>query len=308
MLPPMPDEFVIDDPAFEALLAPDARLERLATGAIWSEGPVYFVADDCVVWSDIPNNRMLRWSAVDGMRIHRQPSGFTNGHTLDHEGRLVSCSHGHRRVERTEVDGSIAVLVDRFKGHRLNSPNDVVVKSDGTIWFTDPPYGIVSNVEGHAAPSELGACHVFRFDPALATLTSMTAGLQEPNGLAFAPDESKLYVSDTSIAQGRGDHHHVFEFDVIDGRRLGQRRMFAAIAPGVADGFRLDASGNLYISSADSIQVYAPDGHRLGKIAVPEKVANCVFGGPDGNRLFIAASSSLYAITLNARGATSSAS
>lgn len=300
----MPPDFVIDDPAFERLLVPEARLERLATGAIWSEGPVYFAADECVVWSDIPNNRMLRWSARDGMHVHRQPSGFTNGHTLDREGRLVSCSHGNRHVERTEADGHVVALVDRFEGRRLNSPNDVVVKADGTLWFTDPPYGIVSNVEGHAAPSELGACHVFRFDPVSATLTSVTAGLQEPNGLAFAPDESKLYVSDTSIAQGRGDHHHVFVFDVIDGRRLGHGRVFAAIAPGVADGFRLDASGNLYISSGDSIQVHAPDGRRLGKIMVPEKVANCVFGGPDGRRLFIAASSSLYALTLNTRGAT----
>ncbi len=299
----MPSDFVIDDPAFLALLVPEARLERLATGAVWSEGPVYFAAGDFVVWSDIPNNRMLRWSAREGVRVHRQPAGFTNGHTLDREGRIVSCSHGHRRVERTEADGRVLALVDCFEGLRLNSPNDVVVKSDGTIWFTDPPYGIVSNVEGHAAPSEIGACHVFRFDPSAATLTSMTASLQEPNGLAFSPDESKLYVSDTSSAQGRGDHHHVFEFDVIDGRCLGHRRVFAAIEPGVADGFRLDVSGNLYISSADSIQVYAPDGHRLGTIAVPEKVANCVFGGPNGNRLFIAASSSLYAITLNARGA-----
>ncbi|MEP7328277.1 MAG: SMP-30/gluconolactonase/LRE family protein [Betaproteobacteria bacterium] len=298
----MPPDFTIDDPALARLLPSGARLERLATGAIWSEGPVYFAADDSVVWSDIPNNRMLRWSARDGMSIFRAPSGFTNGHTLDREGRLVSCSHGHRRLERTEADGRVITLVEHFEGKRLNSPNDVVVKSDGTIWFTDPPYGIVSNVEGHAAPSELGVCHVFRFDPDTAILTSMTGALQEPNGLAFSPDESKLYVSDTSIAQGRGEHHHVFVFDVIDGRHLAHGRVFAPIEPGVADGFRLDTDGNLYISSADSIQVYAPDGHRLGKIAVPEKVANCTFGGTAGNRLFIAASASLYAITLNAEG------
>ena len=303
MLPSMPPELTIDDPAFAQLLAPNARLERLATGAIWSEGPVYDAAADCVIWSDIPNNRMLRWSALEGMGVFRAPSGFTNGHTLDREGRLVSCSHGNRRIERTEADGRVGMLVDQFEGKRLNSPNDIVVKSDGTIWFTDPPYGIVSNIEGHAAASELGVCHVFRFDPDSATLTSVTSDLQEPNGLAFSPDESKLYVSDTSIAQGRGDHHHVFVFDVMDGGRLGHARVFAAIEPGVADGFRLDTAGNLYISSADSIQVYAPNGRRLGKIAVPEKVANCTFGGPTGNRLYIVASSSLYAITLNAKGA-----
>ncbi len=295
--------FTIDDDAFRQLLVPGAQLERLATGAVWSEGPAWIAADDSVVWSDIPNNRMLRWSARDGMAVFRARSGFTNGHTLDREGRLVSCSHGHRRVERTEPDGRVVTLVDAFAGKRLNSPNDVVVKSDGTIWFTDPPYGIVSNHEGHAAPSELGVCNVFRFDPADGTLRAVAGRLQEPNGLAFAPDESKLYVSDTSSAQGRGDHHHVFVFDVIDGARLANSRTFARIAPGVPDGFRLDRAGNLYISSEDSIQVYAPDGHRLGTIAVPEKVGNCTFGGPDGNRLFIAASSSLYAITLNARGA-----
>ncbi|MEO6565475.1 MAG: SMP-30/gluconolactonase/LRE family protein [Casimicrobiaceae bacterium] len=299
----MSHAFTVDDDAFRQLLVPGARLERLATGAIWSEGPVWLAADDGVVWSDIPNNRMLRWSPRAGMAVFRAPSGFTNGHTLDREGRLVSCSHGHRRLERTEPDGRVITLVDTFEGKRLNSPNDVVVKSDGTIWFTDPPYGIVSNVEGHAAPSELGVCHVFRFDPVDGTLRAVASGLQEPNGLAFAPDESKLYVSDTSSAQGRGDHHHVFAFDVIDGTRLANGRVFASIAPGVPDGFRLDRAGNLYISSADSIQVYAAAGQRLGTIAVPEKVGNCTFGGPDNNRLFIVASSSLYAITLRAQGA-----
>jgi len=300
---PMTHPFTIDDDNFLQLLEPGAQLERLATGAIWSEGPVYVANDDSVTWSDIPNNRMLRWSTRDGMSVFRAPSGFTNGHTLDRDGRLVSCSHGHRRLERTEPDGRVITLVDAFEGKRLNSPNDVVVKSDGTIWFTDPPYGIVSNIEGHAAPSELGGCHVFRFDPADGTLRSVASSLQEPNGLAFAPDESKLYVSDTSSAQGRGDHHHVFVFDVVDGTQLAKGRVFASIAPGVPDGFRLDTMGNLYISSADSIQVYAPDGRRLGRIAVPEKVGNCTFGGPDSNRLFIVASASLYAITLNARGA-----
>jgi gluconolactonase len=295
--------FTIDDPAFEALLRVDSHLTRLATGAIWSEGPVYLAEDDCVLWSDIPNDRILRWSARDGMRVFRAPGNFTNGHTRDREGRLVSCSHGARRVERTEQDGSIVTLVDRYQGKRLNSPNDLVVKSDGTIWFTDPPYGIVSDYEGHAAPSELGACHVFRFDPASGELTVLTDIMHEPNGIAFSPDESKLYVSDTSLAQGRGTNHHIMQFDVIEGKCIANGRVFAVIEPGVPDGFRLDTAGNVYASSEDSIQVYAPDGHRLGKILVPERVGNCTFGGPDMQRLFIAASSSLYAITLAARGA-----
>ena len=295
--------FVVDDPLFETLLQPASHVERLATGAVWSEGPVYFAEDDSVLWSDIPNNRMLRWSARDGMSVFRAPANFTNGHTRDREGRLVSCSHGGRRVERTEQDGTIVTLVDRCQGKRLNSPNDLVVKSDGTIWFTDPPYGIVSNVEGYAAPSELGACYVFRFDPVSEELAIVIDSMEEPNGIAFSPDEAKLYVADSGAAQGRGRHHHILAFDVVGGGRLANGRVFAVVAPGVADGFRLDTHGNLYTSSEDSIQVFAPDGHRLGKILVPEKVGNCTFGGADGKRLFIAASSSLYAITLAACGA-----
>ena len=198
------------------------------------------------------------------------------------------------------------IVVSHYQGRRLNSPNDVVVKRDGSIWFTDPPYGIVSDHEGHQADSELGDCYVFRFDPATGALRIVSDGIEEPNGLAFSPDETVLYVSDTSAAlrkDGSGNHH-IVAFDVLGGQDLANPRVFADIHPGLADGFRVDVHGFLYTSSADSVQVYAPDGTRIGRIAVPEKVGNLVFGGDAGDELFICASSSLYRIRLNTRGAT----
>ena len=290
------------DRRFSTLLKPDASLVRLATGAIWSEGPVYFHEDDSVVWSDIPNNRLLRWSVEDGMTVWRQPSNFENGHYRDFEGRLLSCEHGGRCLSRTEPDGRKVILVDRYQGKRLNSPNDLVVKSDGTIWFTDPPYGILSDDEGYKAESELGACYVFRFEPGTGDLTIVTDEMIYPNGLAFSPDETVLYVADTSSALDPKDSRHFMAFDVVDGRRLQNGRGFAVIEPGLADGFRVDVHGNIFTSSADSVQVYASDGVRLGKILVPEKVGNLTFGGRARDRLYIAASSSLYAMDLNTQG------
>ncbi len=279
-------------------------LERLCTGAIWGEGPVWMPELGSILWSDIPNNRLLRWSAQQGMSVFRAPANFTNGNYRDAQGRLVSCSHGGRCIERTEADGSVTVLVERYQGKRLNSPNDLVVKSDGTIWFTDPPYGILSNDEGYQAPSELGDNYVFRFDPASAALDIVSALVEEPNGLAFSPDESLLYVADTSAAlrTDGGGNHHIMVFDVVDGKTLDRGRLFAVVAPGLADGFRVDARGWIYTSSADSIQVYHPDGTLLGKIHVPEKIANCTFGGPLRDELYIAASTSLYRIRLNTSG------
>ena len=294
----------IHDVRMLSVLSPDSALERLCGGAEWGEGPVWLDAQQCVLWSDIPNNRLLRWSAADGMTVFRAPAEFTNGNYLDREGRLVSCSHGRRAIERTEADGSVMVLVDRHGAGRLNSPNDLVVKSDGTIWFSDPPYGIASDREGYAAPSEQAANHVFRFDPASGRLDAVTALVEEPNGLAFSPDERLLYVSDTSAAlrADGGGHHQIMVFDVVDGRGLANGRVFAVVEPGLPDGFRVDANGWIYTSSQDGIQVYHPDGTRLGKIRVPEKVANCTFGGAGRNELYIAASSSLYRIRLNTCG------
>ena len=290
--------FEVYDDRFQQMLQEGAALEKHFTGTKWAEGPVYFSEGDYVLWSDIPNDRMMRWSAAEGASVFRQPAGYTNGNYRDREGRLVSCEHGNRRISRTEPDGTVVTLVDRFEGKRLNSPNDLVVKSDGTIWFTDPPYGILSDHEGHKADSEIGACYVFRFAPATDELSIVGDDFDRPNGLCFSPDESVLYVGDT------GEPKNIRAFDVVDGARIANGRVFAEVRPGIADGFRVDAAGNMFTSAWDGIQVYSPAGELLGKILVPEqRTANCVFGGPDKRRLYIAADTSLYSIALNATGA-----
>ena len=302
------------DPRFASVAQGAGSLECLVSGAVWSEGPVWLHETGEVLWSDIPNNRMLAWHPVHGQRVWREAVEFTNGHVREADGALLHCSHGLRAVVRTRLDaqgqpvGADEIVVDRYQGRRLNSPNDVVVKRDGTVWFTDPPYGIVSDREGHRAESELGRCYVFRLDPAQpgGALRIVSDAVEEPNGLAFSPDESVLYVSDTSAAlrQDGSGHHHIVAFDVIGGQDLARPRVFAEINPGLADGLRVDLHGFVYTSSADSVQVYHPDGTRIGRIPVPEKVGNLVFGGPQGNALYICASRSLYRIVLNTRGAT----
>ncbi len=291
---------VFDD-RMRALVPDHAKIRVLATGAIWSEGPVYLPKEEAVIWSDIPNDRMLRWSANDGMSVFRSPAIFTNGNTLDHEGRLVQCSHGQRAVVRTEHDGSVKVLVDRWEGRRFNSPNDLVVHPDGSIWFTDPPYGILSNREGYKAESEIEAHHVFRFDPTTGDLRVVVTDVDEPNGLAFSPDSSLLYVADTSADRNPKGNHHIRVYR-IDGKRALDGRLFCVVDPGLADGFRVDVHGNIFTSSSDSIQLYAPDGTLLGKIPIPERVGNCCFGGPGKNVLYIAASTSLYSVELTTTG------
>jgi gluconolactonase len=299
------------DPRFAAVAQGAGGLERLCTGAVWSEGPVWMREDQSLLWSDIPNNRMLRWHADSGMTVWRDDAEFTNGHVREADGSLLHCSHGLRALVRTRFGANLKplgdeVLVSHYQGRRLNSPNDVVVKRDGSIWFTDPPYGILSNREGHQAESELGANHVFRFDPVKKEMRIVSALIEEPNGLAFSLDESLLYVSDTSAAtrtDGSG-HHHIVVFDVVGSQELVNPRVFAVVEPGLADGFRVDVHGFIYTSSEDSVQVYHPDGTRIGRIAVPEKVGNVVFGGEAGDELFICASTSLYRVRLNTRGAT----
>lgn len=292
-----------------ALFRADSLLEKVATGATWSEGPVWIQEEQCLLWSDIPNNRMLRWSEAHGLAVWRDQVGFTNGHCRDQDGHILHCSHGQRAIIRTRLlngldDTVDEVVVDHYQGRRLNSPNDVVVKRDGTIWFTDPPYGILSDEEGYKAPSELRHNYVFRFDPQLNSLSIASDYLDEPNGLAFSPDERVLYVSDTSAALrpvGLGNHH-VVAFDVDSAGVLSAPRVFAEITPGLPDGFRLDTQGYLYISSESGVQIYHPDGTRLAVIQVPEKVGNLTFGGPNNDCLYICASTSLYRIQLNTKG------
>ena len=299
------------DPRFVAIAPPAARLERLATGAVWSEGPVWRPETEELLWSDIPNNRMLVWHAQRGLSVWREPADFSNGHVREADGAILHCSHGQRAVLRTRFDAQGRALPDEtvvshYQGRRLNSPNDVVVRRDGTIWFTDPPYGIASDREGYRADSELGDHYVFRFDPASGALQIVSDLVEEPNGLAFSTDERVLYITDTSAAlrTDGGGNHHIMAFDVVGGQALAAPRVLAVVNPGLADGLRVDIHGFIYTSSADSVQVYHPDGTRIGRIPVPEVVGNLCFGGAAGDELFICASSSLYRIVLATRGAT----
>ena len=296
------NEFEVYDERFLYLILGNAWVEKIYTGTLWAEGPVYFADGDYLVWSDIPNNRMLRWAGGQ-VSVFRDFSNNSNGNTRDRQGRLVTCEHGARRVTRTEPEGSVTVLVDQFRGKKLNSPNDVVVKSDGTVWFTDPPYGILSDYEGQIAKSEYGGCYVFRFNPATGVLDPVVEDFNKPNGIAFSPDESKLYVVDTGRSHSPEGEHHIRVFSVDDQGRLSGGEVFAEVSPGIPDGLRVDIQGNIWTSAGDGVQCYAPDGVRLGKIMVPEPVSNLTFGGPKRNRLFITATTSLYAVYVAATGA-----
>ncbi len=303
--PSYPDPAVIAlSPRFRRHMIMNAAVERLHQGTRWGEGPVWFADHRCLLWSDIPNNRILRWDEHTGtVTPFRQPSNHANGNTRDREGRLVTCEHGARRVTRTERDGRITVLADRFEGRRLNSPNDVVVAADGAVWFTDPPFGILSDYEGERAESEVAPA-TYRLDPvtgALAMVDDTTAG---PNGLAFSPDGRILY-----LVESRGEpHRRILAFDV-DGTRLSGRRVLIDAGPGgTPDGFRCDELGNLWCGwgmgtpELDGVMVFAPDGEPIGRIALPERCANVCFGGPNRSRLFMAAGQGLYALHVNTRG------
>ena len=296
------NEFEIHDKRFLHLILGNAWVERLYTGTLWAEGPVYFADGDYLLWSDIPNNRMLRWAGGHAS-VHRDFSNHSNGNTRDRQGRLITCEHGGRRLTRTEPDGTITVLVDQFQGKKLNSPNDVVVKSDGTIWFTDPPYGILSDYEGQAAESEYGGAHVFRFDPATGLLEVIADDFNKPNGIAFSPDERTLYIVDTGFSHTHDGEHHIRTFSVDREGRVKGGSVFAEISPGLADGLRVDIQGNVWTSAGDGIHCYAPDGCLFGKILVPETVSNLTFGGPKRNRLFVTATTSLYAVYVGVTGA-----
>jgi gluconolactonase len=296
--------FEVLDERFRKLCNKTAKLEKLYEGCRWAEGPAYVPAGRYLVWSDIPNDRMLRYDECDGhVSVFRQPANNTNGHTVDRQGRLVSCEHRGRRVVRTEFDGAITVLADRWNGKRLNSPNDVVVKSDGSVWFTDPAYGIDWDYEGERAESEIGACNVYRIDPQSGACEIVCDDCVRPNGLAFSPDESKLYIADTGISHMENGPRHIRVFDVVDGRTLRGGEVFATCTAGVFDGFRFDEDGRMWTSAADGVHCYLPDATLIGKIRVPEVVANVCFGQARRNRLYICATTSLYAYYLLVRGA-----
>ncbi|MDZ8225683.1 SMP-30/gluconolactonase/LRE family protein [Nostoc sp. ChiVER01] len=298
----MPEAIEIYDDRLRAIVRPGASLQKLANGAVHSEGPVYFHEDDSVVWSDAHGNRLLRWSPTDNVTVLRDPSDYQSGNYRDLEGRLVACSSGLRAIIRRENNGEWKVLVDRYQGKRLNSPNDLVVKSDGTIWFTDPPYGITEPNQGYGGEQEQPGSYVYRFDPSTGEIYPVVTDMVRPNGLAFSPDESILYVSDTAAFNIPGGPHHIRVYEVMADRYVKNGRVFAVIEPGQPDGLRVDEHGNVFTSSQDSVQIYAPDGTRLGKIFVPETSANLTFGGKESDRLFITAGHSLYVIDLNTRG------
>lgn len=293
--------YEIRDPRFRDLLVSSAALDELYTGCRWAEGPVWFNDGGYLLFSDIPNERVLRWIEGAGTSVYRAPSNFINGNTRDREGRLVSCEHGGRRVIRTEIDGTITTLADRYQGKRLNSPNDVVVKSDGSVWFSDPSYGILSDYEGYKADEEQPSRNVYRLDPVNGELTVVVDDFLQPNGLCFSPDERLLYVADSGASHKPDAPRHIRVFDVSDGN-LTNGRVFAHIDKGIPDGMRTDVEGNLWSSAADGVHCFHPDGTLLGKILVPQAVANLTFGGPRKNRLFITASTSLYAIYTATRG------
>ncbi len=292
------------DRRFAPLVNPNARLDRLFTGCRWAEGPAYFPAHRALVWSDIPNDRMLRFDeATETVGVFRAPAGYSNGNTVDRQGRLVTCEHGNRRVTRTEHDGTVTVLADRFEGRRLNSPNDVAVRSDGLVFFTDPSYGIDSDYEGHKGESEIGACHLYRLDRATGTLSVAANDFVRPNGLAFSPDERLLYVADTGASHVEDGPRHIRRFAVAEDGQLFGGEVFATCDAGLFDGLRLDTDGRIWTSAGDGVHCYDPDGSLIGKVRVPETVANVCFGGPKRNRLYICATTSLYAIYLTVNGA-----
>jgi gluconolactonase len=295
-------EIVVLDPRFKACFAGHVRVERLWSGARWSEGPAWFAAGRYLVWSDIPNNRMMRLvEPSDQVSVFRERANNSNGNSVDNQGRLVTCEHLTRRVTRTEIDGKITVLADNWNGKRFNSPNDLVVKSDDSIWFTDPAYGIDTDYEGDQAPEEIGGCHVYRWDAKTGGVHAVITDMIRPNGIAFSPDEKHLYVADTGATHKENGPKHIRKF-AVDGEKVSGGEVFADSTSGLFDGFRVDTKGRIWTSAAEGVHVYDPDGTLIGKILIPEEVANVAFGGTKLNRLFICGTTSLYSMYVTARG------
>jgi gluconolactonase len=295
----------IVDPSFAPYRVNAAKVERLAAGMRWSEGPVWFGDGRYLLWSDIPNNRIMKWEEETGaVSVFRKPSNFANGNSRDRQGRLLTCEHDARRVTRTEYDGTVTVLADTFDGRRLNSPNDIVCASDGAIWFTDPPFGILGNYEGHTAKPELPT-NVYRLDATTRRLAAVATDINRPNGLCFSPDQRHLYVVEAGITP-----RVIRVYDVVEqGTRIANPRPFVTAEPsGTPDGLRCDVDGNLWVGwgmgeGLDGVSVFNKDGKLIGRITMPERVANVCFGGLQRNRLFMAASTSLYSLFVNTQGA-----
>ena len=298
-------DITVHDPRFSSLIIGHAKLEKLWTGSRWAEGPAYFPAGKYLLWSDIPNDRLLRYDETDGsVSVFLTPCNNHNGHTVDREGRLIACEHKSRSVSRIEHNGSSTVLASHWDGKRLNSPNDVVVAPDGAVWFTDPTYGIDSDYEGDAATSEIGASNVYRIDPVTGVVVAKIVDRLKPNGLCFSPDATTLYVSDTGRSHQPDHPITITAYPIAkDLQTVGEACVFAQSHTGFFDGFRADVHGNIWTSAGQTVQAYAPDGTLAITIPVGESVSNVCFGGAKRNRLYICAQTSLYSLYLNTRGA-----
>jgi gluconolactonase len=291
-----------EDPRFVRLVLQNAWLEKLGEGFRWLEGPVWFADHEMLLFSDIPNNRIMRW-VEGGVSVFREPSDFANGHTRDRQGRLVGCSHHGRSITRTEIDGNITILADRYQGKRLNSPNDVVVKSDGSVWFTDPHYGINTDYEGGKQTPEL-APSLYRLEPETGILDVVADDVSGPNGLCFSPDEARLYVTESGGQFDEKPERHIRVFDLAaDGKSLRNGRFFHKVQPGFADGIRCDETGNIWSSAGDGVHCISSEGKLLGRVMINATVSNIAFGGRNRSRLFICAGTTLYAVYTNTRGA-----
>lgn len=293
---------VIVEPAFKTLVLMNTHLEKLWSGGCWLEGPAWFAGGRYLLFSDIPNNRMMRFDDTDGsVSVFREPSGNSNGNTSDGQGRLITCEHLGRRVVRTEHDGSLTVLADNYRGKRLNSPNDVVVDRNGAVWFTDPTYGIDTDYEGARAPGEIGSNNLYRIDSASGRIEIAADDFVQPNGLAFSPDGLSLYAADTGHTHAENGPRHIRKFAVSDGKLSGGH-VISTCPAGLYDGFRTDELGNIWTSTGEGVHCLDSEGNLLGKILLPEVVANVCFGGAKRNRLFICGTTSLYATYLNVAG------
>ncbi|MBX2830351.1 MAG: SMP-30/gluconolactonase/LRE family protein [Rhodospirillales bacterium] len=299
----MNEPYQIIDSRFRNLVLANVSLRQISGGHWWTEGPVWFPAHQCLLFSDIPKQKIYRWMVDGTVNVFRENSHFSNGHTRDYQGRLISCEHGSRSVTRTEHDGTVITLADQFKGKRLNSPNDVIVKSDGSIWFTDPTYGILSDYEGHKAMPEQRHRNVFRLDPGTGHLVSAASDFTQPNGLAFSLDERLLYVAESGGSHDENIPGVIRVFDVGDDNHLESQGDFVTLDCGLPDGFRVDCYGNIWTSAADGVHCFDINGVLIGKILVPETVSNLTFGGPRGNELFITATTGVYAIHVNSAAA-----
>ncbi len=299
----MSSYFEILDDRFANLIVDTAHIDKIHTGCRFTEGPAYFPAGRYLIWSDIPSNRLMRFDECTGhVGVFRDPSGNANGNTVDRQGRLITCEHGGRRVSRTEIDGSITTLASHFEGKRLSSPNDVVVKSDNSIWFTDPTYGIDTDYEGNKGLCEQRGNFVYRIDPVTSELRVVADDFVQPNGICFSPDESILYIVDTDISHKKNGPKHIRKFTVKNGIELIDQGIFADSTAGLFDGLRVDTEGRIWTSAGDGVHCYDPDGTLIGKVFVPEVVANLCFGGPKRNYLYMCGTTSLYGLRLPVNG------